>query len=207
MNGRARSIGALSVGVLLAAVELFAGPKFTSTWMAPEAAGTSFAGKKVAALVITTDAPLQISSEEALTRELTARGLDVVPTYRMAPREELVSVERARPWFERANVEGVVALRPVSVDREKTYTPTVWTTTSYSTLWGYYGYSTTAVYTPGSVREDTTLVVETLIYSVPLDKLLWAGASTTTNPKKAPEFIRELVNEAVKEMRKQKLVK
>jgi hypothetical protein len=63
------------------------------------------------------------------------------------------------------------------------------------------------VYNPGGTREDTTLVVETLVYSVPLDKLLWAGVSTTTNPKEAPVFIKQLVDAAVKEMKKQRLVK
>jgi hypothetical protein len=183
-----------------------AGPKFTSTWKAPEAAGVTFAGKKVAALVITSDTNLQVSAEEQLTRELTARGLQGVATYRMIPKEELANAERAKPWFERAGVQGVVALRPVSAETVK-YGPTVWSTSSYSTLWGYYGYGWTSVVTFTGGGSNTTLVVETLIYSLPLDKLLWAGVSTTTNPKQAQAFITDLVGETVKEMRKEKLVK
>jgi len=82
----------------------------------------------------------------------------------------------------------------------------MWVTSSYSTLWGYYGYGWTGVYRPASTRSDTTLVVETLGYSLPLDKLLWAGVSTTTNPKEAQAFITELVDAAVKQMKKQKLI-
>jgi len=73
-------------------------------------------------------------------------------------------------------------------------------------LWGYYGYGWSAVYVPGSSRRDTTVVVETVIFSVPLDKLLWGGVSTTTNPEKTPEFLRQLVDAAVKEMKKQRLI-
>jgi len=193
----------LSLGVALAASD----PKFTSTWKAPEAAGVSFAGKKVAALVISNDHNLRVSGEEALARVLAGRGLQTVATYRMAPAEEMTTPERARPWFERAGVDGIVVLRPVSKDTQVTYSPTMWVTSSYSTLWGYYGYGWTTVYTPGVSRSDTTLVVETLVYSVPMDKLLWAGVSTTTNPKEAQAFIKQLVDEAVKEMRKQGLVK
>jgi hypothetical protein len=193
----------LASGIAVAA----SGPEFTSTWKAPEAAGVSFAGKKVAALVISGDQNLRVSIEEQLVRELGSRSVQGVATYRMAPAEELASAERARPWFERAGVAGVVALRPVSRNKEITYAPSTWTTTSYSTLWGYYGYGWTSVYNPGGTREDTTLVVETLVYSVPLDKLLWAGVSTTTNPKDAPVFIKQLVDAAVKEMKKQHLVK
>jgi hypothetical protein len=193
----------LASGIAVAA----SGPEFTSTWKAPEAAGVSFAGKKVAALVISGDQNLRVSIEEQLVRELGSRSVQGVATYRMAPAEELASAERARPWFERAGVAGVVALRPVSRDKEITYAPSTWTTSYYSTLWGYYGYGWTSVYSPGGTREDTTLVVETLVYSVPLDKLLWAGVSTTTNPKEAPVFIKQLVDAAVKEMKKQRLVK
>jgi hypothetical protein len=126
----------------------------------------------------------------------------------MIPREETASAERARPWFERAAVDGVVALRPVSAEKQTTYTPSVWsTTTYYTTLWGYYGYGWTAVYNPNANRSETRLVVETLIYSMPLDKLLWAGVSTATNPKEAQAFIKDLVAAAVKEMKKQGLVK
>ena len=191
--------------VLIALNALADKPKFTSTWNAPEAVGVSFAGRKVAALVMSTDQNLRISGEEELVRDLTARGVQGVATYRMIPQEELTDPERARPWFERGAVEGVVALRPVSAETQRTYAPSVWTTTSYSTLWGYYGYGWSGVYIPGNVRKDTTLVVETLIFSVPLNKLMWAGVSTTTNPKKAPVFIKQLADATVKEMKKQRL--
>lgn len=193
-------IAVLTVGVAAA------GPTFTSVWAAPDAKGITFAGKKVAALVMSTDDNLRISAEEQLVRDLAARGIDGVATYRMVPREETMSADRARPWFERARVDGVVALRPVSVDKQITYAPSVWSTTSYSTLWGYYGYGWTGFYSPGGTRADTTLVVETLVYSLPLDKLLWAGVSTTTNPKAAQAFVSQLVGQAIKEMKKQRLV-
>jgi len=196
------------LAVLVLATQVVAGgPKFTSTWKAPEATGVRFAGKKVAALVMTSDENLRMSIEEQLVRELGTRNIQGVATYRMIPKEVLHNSEQARPWFERSGAEGVVSLRPVSAETQVTYAPSVWTTTSYSTLWGYYGYGWTGVYSPGGMRKDTTLVVETLIYSVPLDKLLWAGVSTTTNPEKAPVFIKDLVDAAVKEMKKQGLVK
>ena len=200
-------LAASGVMVLLAAAAVAASdPKFTSSYSAPDAAGTTFAGKKVAALVMTKDQNLRISAEEQLVRELNARGIQGIATYKMMPQEESTSAEKARPWIERAGVEGVVALRPISAERERTYSPAVWTTTSYSTLWGYYGYGWTSYYDPGGYRDDTTIVVETLVYSVPRDLLLWAGVSTTTNPKEAQAYISALVKEAIKEMRKKKLV-
>jgi hypothetical protein len=181
---------------------------FTSTWKSPSAEGASFTGRKVAALIISGDENLRVSGEEQLARELTALGMQGTPAYRMIPREELTSPDRARPWFERAGIEGVVSLRPVSMDTRRTYTPVVWSQPNYSTLWGYYGYGWTTVITPGGgMREDTTLVVETLVHSVPKNTLLWAGVSTTTNPKGAQKFITELVAATVKEMKEERLAR
>ena len=167
----------------------------------------SFAGKKVAALVITQDDSLRVSGEEALVRELTARGLQSVATYRIAPKEELQSGDRAKVWFEKANVEGVVAMRPVSSEKRTTYNPGTWTNPYYSTFWGYYGYGWGSLYIPGSVERDTVVVVETTIYSVPRNQLLWAAVSETKNPKTLQRFIEDLVKESVKELQKQGLAR
>ena len=180
---------------------------FTSTWKWMDASTVSFAGKKVAALVISQDDSLRVAGEEALVRELTARGLQGVATYRIAPKEELQKAERAKVWFEKANVEGVVAVRPVSADKVSTYTPGTWINPYYSTLWGYYGYGWGSVYIPGRTDRETVVVVESTIYSVPRNQLVWAGVSETRNPKELRQFVEELVKEAVSELQKQGLAK
>jgi hypothetical protein len=194
--------------VLLLAVDLVAAsPKFTSSWKAPEASNIRFTGKRVAALVITSDMNLEMSAEEQLVRELAKRKIEGLAAYRIVPKQALSNSGEARGWFERAGVDGVISLRPVSAETVRSYSPSLWVSSSYATMWGYYDYGWTSVYTPGSMREDTTLVVETLIHSVPLNTLLWAGVSTTTNPKEAQVFIGALVEATIKEMKKQKLLK
>jgi hypothetical protein len=106
-----RLVPATLVASVVAVTMLSAAPKFTSAWKSPDAASVSFAGKKVAALVIAQDDSLRVAGEEALVRELTARGLESVATYRIAPKEELQSADRAKGWFEKANVEGPAPLR------------------------------------------------------------------------------------------------
>jgi hypothetical protein len=182
------------------------GTKIVSSWKSPDLGNETFAGKKVAALVMSSDESLRISAEEALARELTARGARGVAAYRVVPREELTDAAKARGWFERASVDGVVVLRIVSADKERVESPVVWTTPYYSSFWNYYGYGWTAVYAPVSVRENTIVVIETLVYSVPRDMLLWAGTSQTTNPAGAGKVVHDLTGAVVKEMKKQGLV-
>jgi hypothetical protein len=187
-----------------------AGQRFTSTWKAPEAAGTSFAGKKVAALIISDDDGLRVSGEEALVRELAAVGLPQgVASYRIVPREELRDPARARVWYERAAVEGVVSMRLVKADVRKDWSHVIWTSQSYSTLWGYYGYGwgSVYVYDPGPTRETRVAVIETLVFSVPQNKLLWAGVTESTDPKDAQRVIKDIVAATVKEMTRQGLIR
>jgi hypothetical protein len=191
--------------VVASGADLLAG-KFKSTWHAPGAGPLNFAGKKVVALVITDDQNLQVSAEEALSRELAARGVEGVPAYRMIPREELRDKDKAKGWFTRAAAAGVVVMRVVGAQKEMTYTPDVWASPYYGSLWGYYGYGWGSVYIPGSAREDTVVTIETLVFDVPKDKLLWAGVSEKTNPKGTQQVVKELVKEAIKEMAKVGLV-
>ncbi|HET9373225.1 MAG TPA: hypothetical protein VFO19_23340 [Vicinamibacterales bacterium] len=193
---------------LALSVTLAAAPKFVSTWKAPEAANVSFAGKKVAALIVTDDQSLQMSGEEALVRELAAVGLpNGISSIRIVPREELRDPEKARGWYEKQNVDGVVAMRLVKTDTRKTWTPVTWTSPTYSSFWGYYGYSWSSLNEAGYLREDAVVVVETLVFSVPMNKLLWAGVTESTNPKDVQRGIRDIVKATVKEMQKHGLAR
>jgi len=195
-----------TLAILTSVVALSAAIRFTSTFKSLDAGAVSFVGKKVAALVISNDDSLRVSGEEALVRELKERGMQAVATYRIAPREEMRTAETAKPWFEKAGVEGIVAVRPVSVESE-TYNTGTWVTSHYSTLWGYYGYGWSSVYLPASARSQRVVVVETTIYSVPRNQLLWAAVSETNNSRDLSGFVDELAKEMIKEMQKQGLAR
>lgn len=206
-----RMTATVAVAAALAAATflpaLAAAPKFISVWKTPAASEVSFAGKKVAALVITKDDSLRVAGEEALARELTGRGLQGVATYRIAPKEELSDPEKAKVWFEKAGVDGVVAMRPVGSEKRSTYTPGTWVNPYYGTLWGYYGYGWGSVYVPGTIARETVVTVETLIFSVPRNTLLWAAVSESRDPKNLQQFVTDLVKESVKELHKQGLAR
>ena len=197
------SLAFLIVAFTLAADDI----SFLSTWKSPDAGTTSFIGKKVATVLITQDDGLRVSGEEALARELEARGITAVASYRIVPKPELASAERAKPWFERAAVEGVVAVRPISKDKVREYTPATWTQSYYSSFWNYYGYGWGAYYSPGVDRVDTVVVVETLLFNMASNGLVWASVTETTNPKELQSFVSDLARATIKEMHKQGLAK
>ena len=195
-----------AVMIALAAGSVVMAAKFKSTWKAPDVDRLNFAGKKVAAVVISEDQDLQVSAEEELARQLTALGVQGVPSYRLVPREVLRDKARVKEWFQQSGTTGLVVIRVVSADKEISYTPDLWVTSMYASPWDYYAYGWSTAIGGINRREDVVVTIETLVYSVPMSKLLWAGVSEKTNPKDAQKVVKELVGAVVSEMRKADLV-
>jgi len=195
----ALTVGAAAVGA--------ASNGFTSTWKSPEAGPMNFAGRKVAAIAIVGDESLRMSAEEALAREISARGPKAEAAYRLIPREELADKARAKAWCDRVGIEGVVVMRILSVDTQKVYSTAVFGSGYYSNVWDYYGYGWATVYPIGEARKETTIVVETLLFDVASEKPIWAGVSRTTNPKNVATFMKDLTRNIVKELQKEGLAR
>ena len=51
------------------------------------------------------------------------------------------------------------------------------------------------------------MVLESTVYSVPRNQLLWAAATSSRNDGNLREFVEELVKETVEEMQKQGLAR
>jgi len=178
-----------------------------STWKAPDAPPLDFAGKKVAALVIVDDEHLRVSAETELARQITARGPVGVAAHLMIPREELTDKDRAKGWFERGGVEGLVILRVVGTETQKVYSSYVWSSGYYAYAWDYYRYGWSTVTPIGKGRNETTITVETLLYDLKTGKPLWAGVSRATDPKDVASFIKKLAKDVGSSLEKQGLAR
>ena len=199
-------IQALVLVLLCGSAVLAQSHALRSTWRAPGVESFEFRGQKVAAVVISSDDSLRVSGEEALAREITARGPEGVAAYRVIPREELEDPAKARAWFERTGVSGVVTMRLVGVDTVTSYSSVAWTTSYHHSFSSYYTTSWRTV-TPLGRREDTVVAVETMLYDVAEGKLLWASVSESTNPKQIGTFMEGLVAAVVEELQKRGLVR
>lgn len=95
-------------------------------------------------------------------------------------------------------------MRPVAREKEVSSTPSMYMGPMYGGYWGgYYGYGWGGAWGGGTqTRTDTIVTVETLVYSLKQNKLVWAGESKTTNPSKVETFIEELAAGAAKETKK-----
>ncbi len=178
---------------------------FVSSWKAPLDGPIEFDNKRVAAVVVSADQATRRAGETALAREISARGAQGVPSYTILDGEAVKDKDAAKKKLQDSNIDGAVIMRMVSKDQELSYSPgTSWYAPYpyYGSFGGYWGYGWGMAYDPGYLRTDTVVMVETLVYSVAQDKLLWAGQSKTTNPSNIQKFIADLSDGAAKEMRK-----
>ncbi len=182
-----------------------ASTSYVSSWQAPVDGPIQFDNKRVAAIVVSADESTRRAGETALAREISARGAQGVPSYTIIPGESAKDKDGAKKKLQEANVDGAVIMRVISSEQEISYSPgTGWygAYPYYGSFYGYWGYGWGMAYDPGYLRTDRVVMVETLVYSVVQDKLLWAGKSKTTNPSNIQKFISDLADGAAKEMRK-----
>jgi hypothetical protein len=178
-----------------------------SSWKAPDAQPLKGEGSKVATVVMTKNEAARRAAEDALAREITARGGQGVPMYSILPGSN-ENEAAAKSALEKAGINAVVVLRPVGKDKEIVSTPTMYAGPYYGGYWGgYYGYGWGGAWGGGAdIRTNTIVTVETLVYSMKQNKLVWGGQTQTTNPSKVDAFVKEIADTVAKEMKKQGLI-
>jgi hypothetical protein len=200
-----RTAVALAVASALA-LGAEAGTKFKSTWKPPDAVPVNFQGQKVAAIVMLPEAANRRGIEDELAYALTGRGLVGIPAHRLVPPEEMKDKDRVRASLEKAGVVGAVVMRAIDRQAGVSEDSASYWVSNYWTFSGYYSWGWGGIYSPGTVRMETMFTVETLVFDVKADKLLWAGTTETKNPKRVDDFMKDLVSTAAKEVKKQGLV-
>ena len=77
-----------------------ASTSFVSSWRNPAAEPGSFKGQKVVALVMSKEQGVRFGAEDALARELTARGIVGIAAYSLIPKELTQDKEKAKEFIE-----------------------------------------------------------------------------------------------------------
>jgi hypothetical protein len=177
--------------------------QFISTWKAPDAQSLKGEGNKVATIVMTQNETMRRSAEESLANEITRRGGQGIPGYSLVQNEPVQDEGQAKTALEQAGIALIVAMRPAAVSKEISSTPTA----SAGYWGGYYGYGWGAAYGTGmDIHTDTIVQIQTMVYSMKQNKLVWTGQSKTTNPSNVDSLMKEVIGAVADEMKKEGLI-
>ena len=210
---RAHRVEFLAIASLALVLAGCATTTFTSSWRAPDAQPVQLkAGDKVVALLLTDNEAIRRSGEANLADELDRRGLVGIPGYTLVLPGEEKNEAKSRERIEARGAVGVIVMRPKGQEEKVTVTGGYYSAPYYSSFWGggygagYYGYGWGGMYVPPQVYTDTYVSVETLVYDLRQNKLVWAGQTKSLNPRDVESFIAELATAIGAELRAQKLV-
>ena len=211
-----RGLKLLWVSLAALAVAGCAATRLKSTWVDPTDRGGPLS--KVAVLVFHEDDNLRRFAEDQASRTLMGSAR-IVPGYRLFERPD-PDVDKVKDRLIAEGFDGVLMARTVSVDTQQQYIPprTMAVPTGpvlvgpfvgahgfigyYRHVWGY-TYQTL----PGYTTEQTTVVVESVLYRLPGGNPVWSAVSETRNPDSAAEVVHDLVTMIGRELADRDLIR
>lgn len=125
-----------------------------------------------------------------------------------------LSKEQKLKILQDENFDGVITLRLVSTEKETTYVPGTYTGMyyggfdgMYTGMYGYgfgnwYGMYSPNFYDPGYYQETTSYMVETNVFSLKENKLIWTGTTKSDYVTDLGQTVDAIMQTVVQEMRK-----
>jgi hypothetical protein len=181
---------------------------FQSTWKAPDAKPVQLAGRKVVGIFLSKSPDVRRRAEDAMARELSARGAQGVAAYTILSDEEVKNQDASKEKLGSLGFEGAIVMRVVGRETQYNYEPAIWGGPHYRHFWGgYWGWGWGTVWAPGYLTSERVVKVETLVYSLTQDELIWSAVSKTVDPNHIDGLVSDLAKAVSDEMEKEGLLK
>ena len=159
----------------------------TSSWRGPGAGPVRF--EKVAALALVSNEASRREAEDEMVKRI--RHGTAIQGYTLFQPKELEDPEAVKAKLREGGFDGVLVLRLVGVEKEHSWSANN-PPASYYSFSSYYRMSGPTAYDAGYLEETTVVRVETSIYSVAQDELVWACLSDTTAVDGASALVRSI---------------
>lgn len=198
-------VGSLGVGCA-------SSTQFVQSWASPDAKPLAFT--KVIAIGVDANEGSRRIAEEEICKSIKNPAVVCIPSWSVLPGEAARDTDTAKAKIQEQRFDGAVILRVLGIDKEVIETPATTTVGIgfyqppgfYHPMYGYYGTSWGMAYRPGSTRVRRTVRVETNIYSVRDEKLVWSGVSETVNPDNTASMVAAIAGKAGWILRREGLV-
>jgi hypothetical protein len=173
--------------------------KIEKSWVEPGAKVTPDPQNKVMIIALVKDETSRRVIEDELSKRIKATS---VPSYQFLTTEMLKAAneEALNNMVTKEKFTHILLMRLADIEKETSYVPG--TTTGYYGGWGmYYGYGAAMYSSPGYYTTDKNYFIETTIYSVNPNKLLWTGTTKTVNPSKINKAVNDIADAVVAKMK------
>ena len=194
-----------AVGVVgLAGVVVAAAPQLKSSWRSMDPAATPVS--KVVVIGFTRDVATRRVAEDAVSAEIRRNGGQAEPSYTLFPADLPKDPAPIKEKVSAAGFDGAVIVRVAGVTTEQAWDYVTLAPGYYATTWSYWGYWYPYAWDPFYLREETTVRIETVVYSVN-GMLIWSGLSESVNPGSVRNVIRDVAVPVGAELKKRNVVR
>ena len=193
---------------LIVAVSSCANTKITSVWMDKDKAGTSYSNFLV--IGISNEDHNRRLFETHFADQLNAAGVSGTVSFTILPDGTQINRETVSAAIEGKNIDAVIVTHLVAVEEQTVYRESMGyrpTYSHYDVLYDYYPYVKGNVYQPGYYTTHEIVKLETNLYDVASEELVWTAQSKTFAPDSAVEVIGDLVKLVIKDLKEKGLIK
>jgi hypothetical protein len=173
--------------------------ELAATWREPSAGPIRF--NKPVTIFVTTDEGMRRAVED----ELVQKFPNATPSYRLIPKASDVDKATIVQRMRDAGFDGAVTMRVIDVKEKVTYYPGTYWGDRYGFA-GYWGSSWAYPYDPyyggGYATTSQVVTIDTQIYSLKDDRLVFAARSETTDKSHVGSLIRSVMRHIDKELNK-----
>ena len=139
--------------------------------------------------------------------KMASKFPNATPSYRVLATIDSTNGALVRQQLAGMGFDGAVIMRVVDVTDKLTYIPgSYWYGGPYYSFAGYWGTAWGYPYDPGYVTQDRIVSMETQIYRLTNDKLVWAARSETTNPSSVNKLGDSVLRHVMHELEKENLI-
>ncbi|MBC7510020.1 MAG: hypothetical protein H7320_14930 [Ferruginibacter sp.] len=166
--------------------------KIVKSWREPEASVTRNAENKTLVIAMVKDESSRHIIEDQLVKRLNNNA---VASYSIITSDLLKEANEATlsEKLKQGNFTHVLMMRLAQLEKETSYVPGT-NTGFYGGYGRYYGNGAGMYSTPGYYTTDKNYFVETTVYTVSPNKLIWAGTTKTVNPSSMDKAVNEIAD-------------
>ena len=153
--------------------------------------------------------------ESYFVEALREKGTEAEASYKLIKSSEKMERDTIVKAIEGLEIDGVIMTHMTAVDEETIYRPGM----GYSTMgyggyggygggmYGYYPHVNNYVHSPGYYTTHETYTLETNLYDVKTEELVWSARSRTFSPESVDEVIVDLTKLLIKDLSDKNLIK
>jgi len=200
----------ISLLVILSFSNCGSNTAIVNSWRDPKLTVAQEHFKKVLVVVLVKDE----ASRRIAENRIAASNPVFKTSYQYLNEAKQLTKEQKLKILQDENFDGVVTMRLVSTEKETTYVPGTYTGMYYggfdgldTGVYGYgfgnwYGMYAPNFYDPGYYQETTYYMIETNVFSLKENKLIWTGTTKSDYVTDIGQTVDAIMQAVVKEMRK-----